>query len=445
LFRGGLVFFHKLHLIVRAVLAFLDAWKWPDVESCASEIQMVNNLKYFSSISLFSTVWRGPSAAGKISRSAGLAPNVTCEQLNVFRSKPGRVFKGRWGSCESLEGKLRDTCDVIGDVFNRALKPSVAARPKKPVGPGADEEAKFREEWVTNRATVCELANSKLFLGTVVCSYVCKSSLTHFLAWSSSRVKEHLKRCRLAKVKGEEYMGPTPLSLLVCGQAEVFSDDINALLEESAMWDPTKFGPLLLLLPDELQSSARDLITSVVLLVRANWDFRVLRDVQDYPLLLLWFLEAPPGEAYEKRQHIARDLLAKTGDQLERTYSDITVKLRGFFLDEFREVCSTGKCPPRLFGALLVLRSKLPHNTQDIEGMNSILQIMHRVAPRLGLACANARMAMKIGDPISAEECVDLHKQVLQDITSQDNGSMRRNWPFSTYMQTQTKQTNQTF
>jgi hypothetical protein len=233
----------------------------------------------------------------------------------------------------------------------------------------------------------------------------------------------------LAKVKGDEYMGPTPLSLLVCGQAEVFSDDINALLEESAMWDPTKFGPLLLLLPDELQSSARDLITSVVLLVRANWDFRILRDVQDYPVLLLWFLEAPPGEAYEKRQQIAKDLLAKTGDQLERTYSDITVKLRGFFMDEFREVCSTGKCPPRLFGALLVLRSKLPHNTQDIEGVNSILQIMHRVAPRLGLACANARMAMKIGDPISAEECVDLHKQVLQDITSQDNGSMRRNRP----------------
>ena len=64
-------------------------------------------------------------------------------------------------------------------------------------------------------------------------------------------------------------------------------------------------------------------------------------------------------------------------------YMDFTRKFLAMFDADLQNVADTGLCPLALFVFVLVLRSQLPSDTQDIEGMNSILQWMTKVAPTI--------------------------------------------------------------
>ena len=63
---------------------------------------------------------------------------------------------------------------------------------------------------------------------------------------------------------------------------------------------------------------------------------------------------------------------------LEAEYprSDMPVKFRDLFRRDFEVIAQTGQVPVKLFGTLLVFRARLPADTQEIEGANSILKAM---------------------------------------------------------------------
>eukprot|EP00959_Pyramimonas_sp_CCMP1952_P074928 1565791-Pyramimonas_sp.AAC.1 len=78
----------------------------------------------------------------------------------------------------------------------------------------------------------------------------------------------------------------------------------------------------------------------------------------------------------------------------------------------------TGECSERLYAWLLVVRSRLPHDTQDVEGMNSVLQRMCDIAPNMHIPLASDRMRIKMGARISAEEAVELHPAIMDTLRS---------------------------
>ena len=87
--------------------------------------------------------------------------------------------------------------------------------------------------------------------------------------------------------------------------------------------------------------------------------------------------------------------------------------------DESNIVRATGCVPLNLFNVLLVWRSQFAFEAKATEGMHVQLQRMARVAPRMGRALASDRMQIKLGDPISATGCCELHYCSLTEVSSQ--------------------------
>ena len=63
-------------------------------------------------------------------------------------------------------------------------------------------------------------------------------------------------------------------------------------------------------------------------------------------------------------------------------------------------------------------RSGLAFDTQEVEGMNNILQEMSKRAGFLHLALASARMSIKKGDTIEASACAAFHKETMTEMSS---------------------------
>ena len=62
---------------------------------------------------------------------------------------------------------------------------------------------------------------------------------------------------------------------------------------------------------------------------------------------------------------------------------------------------------------VLLYRSKLPMQTQDVEGRNSKLQGLYTRAPRTGKYLANARMSLCFGETVTARECAAMHDETI--------------------------------
>ncbi|CAK0844631.1 unnamed protein product, partial [Prorocentrum cordatum] len=141
---------------------------------------------------------------------------------------------------------------------------------------------------------------------------------------------------------------------------------------------------------------------------------------QDFPLLLLRVLDKPCDEDSGDRRAIARTLLRKDRGDLVTVNGDFAAKARELFMDDWRGMEASGQCSAKLFVFLLVWRSKLPHDTQDLEGANSVLQRMAKLAPNLHLPLASDRLRLKLGTPIRANECVDLHPAIMNHFSKQE-------------------------
>ena len=156
------------------------------------------------------------------------------------------------------------------------------------------------------------------------------------------------------------------MSILVIGKAQQFEGSMLDLLTQEAADNPLKWGPVWQHCQGNVENleDARALIVSLVLLVVAAWDFRISDILTGFPLLLLWFVERPAGEACEHRRQIAAKLLDTPECCLKAIpTSDIQWKLRIIFPSELQAVRDTGKVPSNLFTFMLVWRSQVPVDT----------------------------------------------------------------------------------
>ena len=97
-----------------------------------------------------------------------------------------------------------------------------------------------------------------------------------------------------------------PLSDLVCWKADEVRGAFSQLLVDEDKWSivftylEEKECSL------DLVESIRALIVSLVLLLTASWDHRILRRVRTFPVILLIIVHRPPEVEDEHRQHLAQ-------------------------------------------------------------------------------------------------------------------------------------------
>jgi hypothetical protein len=87
---------------------------------------------------------------------------------------------------------------------------------------------------------------------------------------------------------------------------------------------------------------------------------------------------------------------------------DIAVKIRVVLQEDFVHAAETGRLTDDLHTFLVQLRLLLPIDTQNLEGVNSLLQVMATRSARMRIPLLNARLSIKKNRSPSAQECANL-------------------------------------
>eukprot|EP00959_Pyramimonas_sp_CCMP1952_P084041 1757681-Pyramimonas_sp.AAC.1 len=112
-------------------------------------------------------------------------------------------------------------------------------------------------------------------------------------------------------------------------------------------------------------------------------------------------------DCYERRR-IARLLLDTPDCCPRRRDSDIAAKLKLLFHDDFNYSANSGLLTAPLAACLMALRAVWPLDTQSLEGINSVIQVMCKRAPHMSIPLLNARLSTKKNIDLTARELADL-------------------------------------
>jgi len=159
------------------------------------------------------------------------------------------------------------------------------------------------------------------------------------------------------------------------------------------------------------------LIMRIVLLVASAFQYRILGRTRTFPLLLLRLLDAPAHVEDATRMEIAKMWLDASSEELScKGTDDMAEKFRDFYMPEITLMRDKGSVPMKLYGALLIWRSVLPLDNQELEGMASMIQVMCKIAPNSRRALISDRTCIKKGDRISAAACEGMDALVRSDM-----------------------------
>lgn len=469
---------HQGQLCIKAVLGFLDSWSWGEykrevpndvlVEETSSsedseadeddddsedDVAIVNASEggkmpttYVNGVSAISNAWRmtGNPRLVHAAASALHGPDVA---EGYFARAPGRVLRTRWLSIESVETLIFNGLLFIASVFSHVWGQLLARGQRRRRGRGGrgrgrgrrrnrglqrDEDEAFQKmcrRWKVLATTLVSLWKFRVML-TV--SLISKGPLIHFMLWMQKARREHSLLVHAATSSGRSYLGPTPLSRLIAGQGQEFETAMNELLMLHPQDRGSLFHPAALLVggvgepATDDERSVKDfytadllrLIVALVLLMIAQWQMRFNRRIfETWPFLLFLFLEAEPDVEDDRRARLAAEYRRLSKEELLKAYpwTDMHFKTKELFAAELRSVeTNNGRCPANLYFFISLCRARMPYETQEVEGFNSIIKSMTQAAPRMELPLASDRLRNKVCDDILPSECVELHGDVEQ-------------------------------
>ena len=410
-------FMHQLQLCIKTLVETLDGFSF-DAASLPC--------KYFSSVAIIANVWRGPNMKSQLLNAAVGLPGMT-ESLaqRLFGRLPGRCLRGRWGSIDSVEEILVRCGEWLGLALSAALK-RILIRDKPQLksdkGIDVDEIASYKAKQRTYRLNAIACSTSPFWRVMVLISHRVKAPFIRCLNVCQKNEENFNIAVGEAVKRGENYMGPTPLSMFVTTLADSIMQSIVALTSATAMTDKDLWGGVWAMLPQESFPNAACLILTCVLRAAASWQMRAMNQVATFPLLFLQLVQASADKVDPRRTAICELLLAMPLCCLRNCpYSDFAAKVKTKFLGEFTEMRDTGTCPKRLYVFLLAWRSMARFSSQHCEGWMSLLQHMTKRATRMEQALANARMSIKVGYPIEARDCVTVDGLVRERIKNGDD------------------------
>eukprot|EP00959_Pyramimonas_sp_CCMP1952_P276836 5786935-Pyramimonas_sp.AAC.1 len=120
--------------------------------------------------------------------------------------------------------------------------------------------------------------------------------------------------------------------------------------------------------------------------------FRRLHSQTDaWPLLLAHFVFSPPGKHCKLRQDVATRMLGLGTMEDLATIDCTTLKILHLFRNEIKQSCNDGLLDEHVWGLLHSIFNLWSLETQEIEGINSTIKHIMKIAPFTGWELLSTR------------------------------------------------------
>ena len=417
---------HQLHLSVRLSLS-----KMPS---------------YFSSCAKIVNVWRAWGNAAKIKK---VWSEIFGEKSCSLATKrlPPRPLRGRWGSIETIEQFLIGCGrEELLMVYQEALlekaqkntKEALAALEAMADDLGDEEVSQYQLKMGRWTLEAIQALSKGSFWMMVFIGHTSRGPLSHVMNFimAHNRAGTHDKQKDNAdksnKEKNKHYQGLLkPLSDATDGVPRPAENDntpmvlqfvlrllpeidasFHHLLGSFSEWQ--SLIDLVSALPEKLSTGqAFNLAVFHVLMCFADFNRRIVARTRTYPLKLALLL----SEDGETRKSVALDMLQIESEiedelvaqrsrgggarrqvqipKLEESSKFHVAKLARAVLPELRLVFASGDIPKKLEAFIKSILSSVYLDTQEIEGMNSIIKSICKAAPNIHLPLLSSRLTIK--------------------------------------------------
>jgi hypothetical protein len=170
-------------------------------------------------------------------------------------------------------------------------------------------------------------------------------------------------------------------------KAAQISAEFQQFLDHPPMW---KAAFDLVLAEGNAVSDLRAFIVLCALEAASDYDRRIASQCRRFPLKAVWLVSTRPLEACGKRKAVAAELLQLCS--LGELQDDFSNKLATLFGSEMRSAAQTGQLCPRLHDMLSLAFGILMVDTQEIEGVNSIIKYVTTISPNISTSLLQSRI-----------------------------------------------------
>lgn len=374
---------HQLHLIVKYCLGLEPG--------------------QFNVYAKISNTWRSWSNAAKI-KSMWAALYGPERAKVAARSLPPRPLRGRWGSVEDLECfLLRCTRGELLEVFMTALVKKIPASLVEAIQQAHDGQFVFQDDdddreryrmqvgkWTLDAV---EALQKPEFWAVLLVSHTSRGPITHAMAWI-------MKSNKTSSQNIDSVVG------FVTEAVPKIEKEFATLLNSGDQWSDllsfiSEFGLC--------ESYWLNKAVFHVCSTAANFAKRISFRCAAYPMKLAWMVCSQPTQNCRHRQQIAKEILdmlglsngtvqaskASKSSVPDEAWARETLKVCKWLEQDFVQAATNGSWSDQAHYAITCLVGSLHLDTQKIEGLNSTIKMVCKVAPNIHLPLLSARMNIK--------------------------------------------------
>lgn len=225
-----------------------------------------------------------------------------------------------------------------------------------------------------------------------------RAPISHLINWIQKKAKSYSGRRGDEVWKRLDEDGDiSPMQELMYGQAKKNYQDLENLLEDSALEDPKKWArlwPYTFSETDEPFAAARAVASALEIAV--DFNKRFCERLKDFPYSFALLVKSPANEFCDERRRVAWKLVQIYDDESLAPHGSPQSKLAFLFIDDWRRTVEHGTMPDDLRTFFHCLVRLLPTDTQEIEGMNGIIRYLMTIGPTTSLALLCARVINKM-------------------------------------------------
>ena len=178
------------------------------------------------------------------------------------------------------------------------------------------------------------------------------------------------------------------------------------------MLKPAEWADVLARVPDTARQTVWANIRRLVLQALADYSRRFLARFAGYPYRLLLLAKCAPDVECAERKTVARELLSVPLNKLHIT----AAKFRVCFSGALAIAADTGAFDMRAFAPIWLIACFWRGGTQEVEGVNSLLQCITRRAPSMSLPLLDARVAIRKAAGLGTRSSSNKWSDVAPDV-----------------------------
>ena len=374
---------------------------------------------HYNDIAKVVHTWRATGCSFKIRKA--YTKKFGAARAKVVRKLPPRPLKGRWGSISSVERYLLNAgMAELPVVFNDAIATMEDHNADHGEDNTVDLDAldvqdmdskiykKIMGRWRkdANRALATTSFWARMHIANVTREPL--DHLMHFLMQTASDPSDGGQ----AESQPERSVGKLP-SLVYHKMPEIMHSFSDVLNSTSPRWNAFQS-----ILNHESQDTVHEwvsLLVSCALECASELHRRVEAMTASYPAKLAWLVFTnDPVTPCDMRRKIAKELVESRPELLDEHF---TRKFVSLFREDLELSKKSGCIEPMLFQLLSEAFRMLPLETQEVEGINSIVKRIVKIAPSIKLPLLSDRVLIKkaLSTKILAGQTADERREARHD------------------------------